>query len=605
MFFFKKKNQKTFAVLLGGPGGHIGKFARGFCFFFSGTAIPCLLLAGLATPALARNGANPIQHVIIIMQENRSFDNYFGSFPGANGPPAGTCLPISLSDPGQGCVAPFHDVHDFSLGANHSADGAQHDLDDGISMAKMDGFVESQILSGLHTCDGSTTKPNCDGSGNSWTRHDTMGYHTADEIPNYWAYAQNFVLMDNLFSSVRSWSYPSHVYLSSEWLATCGNEDVASTCYSANTILNPKSATTHWPWVSIFNLLDAYKVSWKYYHTDGLEPDCDDEELDCGPQNQVQVSASIWNPAQFFLYVQQQGQAYLTAHTPSLDQLYLDLKGGTLPAVSWIVPNTDVSEHPYGNGITLGMEHVTSIVNAVMQSSAWNSTAIFVSWDDFGGFYDHVMPPNLEMADPMVNQRPDMSFVEGFGLRVPGLLISPWVKSGQIDHQFLSFANFNTFIEDLFMNGARLDPVALGNPDSRPSVRDAVTQVTYMDGTTAPVGNIMNDFDFSQQPLAPLILSTHIPGGIRTFCRDNVNDFTATCQKPTVTIMWTAVTGPQVPGPLTYHVQRDGTDLPQCVGTATTCTDQPGTGNHFYRLYSVNGNNVASPLSAAAEADEP
>jgi hypothetical protein len=207
------------------------------------------------------------------------------------------------------------------------------------------------------------------------------------------------------------------------------------------------------------------------------------------------------------------------------------------------------------------------------------------------------------MADPMVNQRPDMSFVEGFGLRVPGLLISPWVKSGQIDHQFLSFANFNTFIEDLFMNGARLDPVALGNPDSRPSVRDAVTQVTYMDGTTAPVGNIMNDFDFSQQPLAPLILSTHIPGGIRTFCRDNVNDFTATCQKPTVTIMWTAVTGPQVPGPLTYHVQRDGTDLPQCVGTATTCTDQPGTGNHFYRLYSVNGNNVASPLSA--EADEP
>jgi phospholipase C len=571
---------------------------------FGVAACVATLASASAFPALAGQ-ANPIQHVIIIMQENRSFDNYFGTFPGANGVNPSVCLPISLSEPNQGCVQPYHDVHDYSLGANHSADGAQHDLDDGITTAKMDGFVESQILSGLHTCNGNTTKPNCDGSGNSWTRHDTMGYHTADELPNYWAYAQKFVLMDNLFSSVRSWSYPSHVYLSSEWLATCGNEDVASTCYTANTILNPHSKTTHWPWVSIFNLLDANSVSWKWYHNDGLEPDCDDEELNCEPQNQEQASAGIWNPAQFFKYVQDQGPDYLTAHTPAIDQLYLDLKAGALPQVSWIVPNTDVSEHPYGNGITLGMEYVTSIVNAVMESSAWNSTAIFISWDDFGGFYDHVMPPNLEMADPMVNQRPDMSFVEGFGLRVPGIMISPWAKSGLVDHQFLSFASFNTFIEDLFMNGARLDPVALGNPDSRPSIRDALTQVTYMDGTTMAVGNLMKEFDFTRKPAAPLILATHIPGGIRTFCRDNPNDFTSTCQLTTVTITWNPVTGPEVPGPFVYHVQRDGTELPQCQGSAATCTDQPGSGTHYYRVYSVNSSNVASPLSAASEADEP
>jgi phospholipase C len=432
-----------------------------------------------------------------------------------------------------------------------------------------------------------------------------MGYHTADEIPNYWQYAQNFVLQDSLFSSVRSWSYPSHVYLSSEWLATCTNNTDASTCYTADTILNPNDQTSHWPWVSIFQLLDVHNVSWKYYHNDGIEPDCDDEELDCGPQNQVEVSASIWNPAQFFSYVQQQGPAYLTAHTPAIDQLYLDLSAGTLPQVSWIVPNTLVSEHPYGNGITLGMEYVTSIVNAVMQSPEWNSTAIFISWDDFGGFYDNAVPPNLEMAEHRVNQRPDMGFAQGFGLRVPGLVISPWVKPGLIDHQMLTFANYNKFIEDLFTGGARLDPVALGNPDSRPSIRDAVTQVTLMNGTKVPIGDLMNDFDFTQQPLAPLILATHIPGSIRTYCRRDPNDFTSTCEKPTVTISWNPVTGPQVPGPFIYHVQRDGTELPQCVGTATTCTDTPGAGNHFYRTYSVNSMNVASPLSAASEADEP
>jgi phospholipase C len=563
------------------------------------------LAALAAASATAAPAANPLQHVIIIMQENRSFDNYFGTFPGANGIPQGVCVPISLSDSTKGCVVPWHDPHDYSLGANHDANGAQHDLDDGITRGKMDGFVESQLLTQINACAGSTTKPDCDGSGNSFVWHDTMGYHTADEIPNYWAYAQHFALLDSLFSAVRSWSYPSHVYLTSEWLADCSDPGLASTCHTANSVINPKSTDFQWPWASMFNLLDAHNISWKYYLTSGVEPDCDDEEMTCGPQNQVKSVTSIWNPPQYYSYVQSKGSPYLASHNPSTEQFYADIAAGTLPQVSWIIPNNDVSEHPYGNGITLGMEYVTSLVNAVMQSPYWQNTVIFISWDDFGGFYDHVLPPTVEMADPMVNQRPDVGFVQGWGLRVPGLTISPWVKPGLIDNQMLSLASYNTFIEDLFMGGARLDPVALGVPDGRASIPDAQQQVRFLNGGTAQVGSIMNEFDFTQTPLPPLILSTHIPGAIVTYCRKDVNDRTAACQKPTVTIQWNPVTGPQVPGPFTYHIMRDGVDLPQCTGKATQCTDTPGSGNHLYRAYSVDSSNVVSPLSAAAEADEP
>jgi hypothetical protein len=169
----------------------------------------------------------------------------------------------------------------------------------------------------------------------------------------------------------------------------------------------------------------------------------------------------------------------------------------------------------------------------------------------------------------------------------------------------LSFDSFATFIEDLFMGGARLDPVAMGVPDARPSVRDALTTVSYPNGSQATIGKLMNDFDFTQTPLPPLILSTHIPGDIITYCRKNPNDRTYTCQSPTVTITWSPVTGPDVAGPFTYHVQRDGVELTQCIGTAATCTDTPGSGDHFYRVYSVDSTNTASPLSAASEAIEP
>ena len=126
---------------------------------------------------------------------------------------------------------------------------------------------------------------------------------------------------------------------------------------------------------------------------------------------------------------------------------------------------------------------MTRLVNAAMRGPDWNSTAIFVVWDDWGGFYDHVVPPKVDQS--------------GYGLRVPGLVISPYARTGMVDHQTLSFDAYLKFIEDDFMSGQRIDPATDGRPDSRPDVRE-----------NAPgLGNLTADFNFSQQPRPPMILA--------------------------------------------------------------------------------------------------
>jgi phospholipase C len=159
-----------------------------------------------------------------------------------------------------------------------------------------------------------------------------------------------------------------------------------------------------------------------------------------------------------------------------------------LPAVSWVVPSGAVSEHP-PNPVSAGQTYVTSLVNAVMQSPDWSSTAIFLAWDDWGGFYDHVAPPSVD--------------ANGYGLRVPAIVISPFAKQGFIDHQTLSFDAYVKFIEDDFLGGARIDPATDGRPDSRPDVRENEPQL----------GNLLNDFDFNQAPAPALVLNPHPPPG--------------------------------------------------------------------------------------------
>src|SRR5205823_10431555 len=165
----------------------------------------------------------------------------------------------------------------------------------------------------------------------------------------------------------------------------------------------------------------------------------------------------------------------------SLNAFFAATKSGSLPAVSWIVPKASVSEHPPGL-VSAGQTYVTGLINTIMQSRDWGSTAIFLSWDDWGGFYDHVVPPVIDG--------------NGYGFRVPGIVISPYAKAGFIDRQILSHDAYNKFIEDDFLSSQRLDPATDGRPDPRPDVREA----------NPLLGSMTKDFDFHQKPRAPLIL---------------------------------------------------------------------------------------------------
>ena len=549
--------------------------------------------------AKLKRAREKIQHVVIIMQENRSFDSYFGTYPGADGIPQGTCVPINPAHPGKGCIASYHDPLDINAAGTHRSEDAQADIDDGITTAKMDGYVKVQKNSrnGKTGCPQANASYLCIALFQGVARYDVMGYHNAEDLPNYWAYAQNFVLQDELFAGVRTWSYPSHLDITSEWSATCTNPLDALSCVtdpSPKPVGNHKHITL--PRANLFLLLDMNQVSWKYYVTAGSQPDCDDGEMTCATVPQQAGVASGWNPAPLFESVQAQGTEYLLQHNPTLAQFYTDLAAGTLPQVSWIVPNGGVAEHP-PDRITKGMQYVTGIVNAIMQSSAWPNTAIFIAWDDWGGLYDHVDPPNVDTNGTATP-------IQGFGLRVPGIMISPYAHAGLIDSSVLSFDSYATFIEDLFTNSTRLDPAALGVPDNRPDIRDELTSVMFLNGTTAKIGDLLDEFDFTQPPLPPLILSTAIPTELTPACGAGIgNDFL--CGSSVVRLKWAPLAQATGTPPYTYHVTRDGNDLPACATSGTSCQDVPGHGNHLYRIYSVDSVGTVSPLSAAVEADVP
>jgi phospholipase C len=442
-------------------------------------------------------GIHKIRHVVIIMQENRSFDSYFGTYPGADGIPAGVCVP----DPANGgCVAPFHDPSDVNYGGPHSVNNAVADIDSG----RMDGFV-GQAESGMNC---SSQDPNC--SACTETSHttssfpscvDVMGYHDAREIPNYWTYAEDNVLQDHMFEPNDSWSLPAHLYMVSEWSAFCTNPLDPSSCRgdvqnpNPDSVLNtlgssPNNGQLLYAWTDITYLLHGQNVPWAYYVFKGSEPDCEnDAAMSCAPVQQGPQTPGIWNPLPSFTDVTQDGQL---GDIESLSNFFTAAKNGTLPAVSWIDPNGTVSEHPPAT-VSAGQTYVTGLINAIMQSPDWDSTAIFLSWDDWGGFYDHVVPPVVDR--------------NGFGLRVPGIVISPYAKQGYIDHQILSHDAYVKFIEDDFLGSARLDPATDGRPDPRPDVRE----------DDPILGNLTADFNFSQTPRSPTLLPVHpAPGPAST-----------------------------------------------------------------------------------------
>jgi len=441
-----------------------------------------------------------IRHVVVIMQENRSFDSYFGTYPGADGIPMANGQPtVCMPDPAAStCVKPFHNSADVNSGGPHSEANDIADIDGG----KMDGFI-GQAESGLRNCT-DPTNPACTFSATP----DVMGYKDARDIPNYWAYAQNFVLQDHMFEPNASWSLPAHLFMVSEWSARCEIAGDAASCVNAlqspgsppNPTRGHATPTTAPPvtdaegdsvatptgpdyaWTDLTFLLHKRKVSWGYYVVNGNEPDCENPaEMSCGAIRQSAVTPGPWNPLPYFDTVRNDGQE---ANIRSVSHFYDQARSGTLPAVSWVIPSNEVSEHP-PSPTSLGQSYVTSLVNAIMQSPDWGSTAIFLAWDDFGGFYDHVVPPVVDE--------------NGYGLRVPALVISPYAKRGYIDHQTLSFDAYVKFIEDDFLHGQRLDPATDGRPDPRPTVRENAKQL----------GDISQAFDFNQPPRPPLLLPVH------------------------------------------------------------------------------------------------
>jgi phospholipase C len=320
-----------------------------------------------------------------------------------------------------------------------------------------------------------------------------MGYHDQREVPHYWAYAKQFVLQDRMFQPNASWSLPEHLFQMSGWSANCARHDQPMSCVNSDmptprpphggNPLHPQNKSgLIYAWTDLTYLLHKQAVSWGYYVVAGSEPDCqNDAAMSCSPVRQSDKTPNIWNPLPYFDTVKRDGEL---GNIQSVTKFYDAAKRGSLPAVSWVVPSGEVSEHP-PRPISSGMSYVTSLVNAVMRGPDWNSTAIFVSWDDWGGFYDHVVPPKVD--------------ANGYGLRVPGLVISPYAKRGYIDHQTLSFDAYAKFIEDDFLGGQRLDPTTDGRPDPRPTVRENVRVL----------GDLARDFDFNQAPRPPLILPIH------------------------------------------------------------------------------------------------
>ena len=481
--------------------------------------------AGVVRPAPlqagAHHGIHRIRHVVVIMQENRSFDSYFGTFPGADGIPTkdgqfSVCLPDPRSG---GCQYPYHDSDQVNGGAQHNADSARADMNGG----RMDGFVGTAERPGGRACGGSA--PICESSAPA----DVMGYHDAREIPNYWRWAHDFTLQDHMFEPTASWSLPAHLFMVSGWSAHCTRGGDPSSCVNDDELGGFKTAQItrggdpdgpqatapmlrpvsrclvrhgirrmaygldlrqphitdalalcrhlappgakgrlteygNYAWTDLTWLLHRKCLSWGYYIHEGQPP--------APPGSDT---PEIWNPLPSFTTVRRDGQV---GNVKDVSRFLDAARNGHLPAVSWVVPDETHSEHAPATPAD-GQRYVTRLIDTVMRGPDWDSTAIFLTWDDWGGFYDHVPPPQVDQ--------------NGYGIRVPAMVISPYAKRGHIDHQTLSFDAFNKFIEDDFLGGQRLDPRTDGRPDPRPDVRENVPIL----------GDLAADFNFKRPPRPP------------------------------------------------------------------------------------------------------
>jgi phospholipase C len=374
---------------------------------------------------------NPIQHVVFIIKENRSFDNMFGTYPGADGATQGK---MSNGTVIQLQHTPDMTPHDF----DHTWYSALNSIDGG----KMDRFD----LDPLASVDG-----------------DLLAYSQLNQtdIPNYFAYAQNFVLADHAFSSLHGPSMPNHFYTiaatsddvisapvqrGNDWSWGCDSNDPNMTVQVQPPNRTITSVFPCFDFETLTDILDQAGVSWHYYAPSYGERGYQYSSLD---------------EVKHIRY----GNDWATDVVPDT-QFQTDALAGNLPSVSWLVTGI-ANEHP-PNPTCYGENWTVQQINAIMQGPDWPTTAIFLVWDDFGGFYDHVVPPNVDFY--------------GLGERVPYLIISPYAIPGYISHTVYEHSSVIKFIEETF------NLPNLGNRD-------------------VDANDMMDSFNFNQTPNAPLVLS--------------------------------------------------------------------------------------------------
>jgi phospholipase C len=372
-----------------------------------------------------------IQHIVFIMKENRSFDSYFGTFPGANGATTATISTGKVLTLGHLPDPPKHDMgHEWT--DNHgNIDGGRMDRFDLELTCSVNN--DNQCLTQLYQAD----------------------------IPNYWSYAQSYSLADAAFSSVSSGSYPAHLAMVSgseqsvldnprstqpaQWGCDAiagtqvpymqANETVASEfpCFTATTIAD---------------LADRAGVSWKAYTMLATE------------------SGYIYNPFRSFSSII--NGADWTTKVVDEANFIPDALAGNLPALSFVTPPSIDTDHP-PDSACIGENWTVQQINAVMQGPAaqWANTVIILTWDDFGGLYDHVPPPYRDQF--------------GLGIRVPFLIISPWAIQ-RVYHTEIEFASVLKFMEETF-----------GLPS--------------LGGADKFANDMQDAFNYSQPPLPPLVLN--------------------------------------------------------------------------------------------------
>ncbi len=328
----------------------------------------------------------PIRHFVYLLQENHTFDNYFGTYGrGSDGTPSGTCMPVNLNHPKGKCIAPFRlggrAVTD--IGHNQIIFRGQYNL------GKMNGFANVLRLQGVDPTN-------------------VMGYYDGSDIPYYWNLADQYVLFDRFFSSATDGSGSNHFF----WVGA----------YPADPHDAPKTGFTR---PTIFDELEQAGVSWKFY-VSNYDPKITFRAHVVGDRSSQVVWVPLLNYARYI------DDPKLAKHIVPLSQYYKDLHNGTLPAVSYIAPS-GASEHPPGS-VQSGMRFVRTLVNNLMASPYWDSSAFLLSYDDWGGWYDHVRPPQVDGF--------------GYGFRVPALLVSPYARRGYIDHTTLDFTSGLKFIEE-------------------------------------------------------------------------------------------------------------------------------------------------------------